>query len=77
VLGDFLACDYEANDVLDALRAGKFEVVSMSSILENTRPDMVSIRFQSEGDGEDLVATLRDALDKTGKYHRSATEPDN
>ena len=66
LLGDFLACDYERDDVLDALRAGKFEVVSMSPILENTRPSLVSIRFQAEGEGEDLVKTLRHALDAVG-----------
>jgi uncharacterized protein DUF1259 len=77
VLGDFLACGYESDDVLDALRAGKFDIVSMSPILENARPTLVSIRFQAEGDGEDLVAALRAALDQTGKYRHGTTEPDN
>jgi hypothetical protein len=76
LLGDFLACDYERDDVLDALRAGKFEVVSISPILENTRPILVSIRFQAEGDGDDLVKTLRNALDSIGRHH-TATGPDD
>jgi Domain of Unknown Function (DUF1259) len=76
LLGDFLACDYERDDVLDALRAGKFEVVSMSPILENTRPILVSIRFQAEGEGEDLVKTLRNALDAVGRHH-TTTGPDD
>jgi hypothetical protein len=75
LIGDFLACDYEADDVLDVLRSGKFTVVSMSPILENTRPSMVSIRFQAEGEGKDLVRTLRKALDEVARHH--ATEPDN
>jgi hypothetical protein len=76
LLGDFLACDYERDDVLDALRAGKFAVVSVSPILENTRPILVSIRFQAEGEGDDLVKTLRNALDAVAKHH-STTDPDN
>ncbi len=76
LLGDFLACDYERDDVLDTLRAGKFEVVSMSPILENTRPILVSIRFQAEGEGEDLVKTLRNALDAVGRHH-TTTGPDD
>jgi hypothetical protein len=75
LLGDFLACDYEADNVLDVLRSGKFTVVSMSPILVNTRPSMVSIRFQAEGEGKDLVRTLRKALDEVARHH--ATEPDN
>jgi hypothetical protein len=66
-LGEFVVCDYEANDVLDAIRAGKFDVVSLSPILHNTRPSMVSIHFQGEGDAEDIVKTLRKALDQTGR----------
>jgi hypothetical protein len=76
LLGDFLACDYERDDVLDALRAGKFEVVSISPILENTRPTLVSIRFQAEGEGEDLVKTLRNALDAVARHH-ATTGPDD
>jgi hypothetical protein len=74
LLGDFLARDYEADDVIDALRAGKFTVVSMSPILQNTRPIMVSIRFEAEGDADDLVQTLRHALDASARH--STTEPD-
>jgi hypothetical protein len=76
LLGDFLACDYEADDVLDALRAGKFSVTSMSPILQNTRPNLVSIRFQAEGEGDDLVKTLRAALDAVARHH-TATGPDD
>jgi hypothetical protein len=74
VMGDFLACDYESDDVVDALRAGKFTIDSIAPILQNTRPNLVSIRFQSEGEGPDLVATLKAAIDKTASHH-STTEP--
>lgn len=76
LIGDFLACDYEADDVLDALRTGKFTVVSMSPIMENTRPALVSIRFQAEGEGDDLVKTLRAALDAVARHH-TTTGPDD
>lgn len=75
VLGEFVVCDYESDAVLDAIRSGKFEVVSLSPILENTRPSMVSIHFQAEGEADDIVKTLRSALDQTAR-RRSATQPD-
>jgi Domain of Unknown Function (DUF1259) len=68
VMGEFVVCDYETGDVLDAIRGGQFDVVSISPILQNTRPSMVSIHFQAEGDGDDLVKAIRDALDHTGKF---------
>jgi hypothetical protein len=71
LLGDFLARDYEADDVIDALRSGQFTVVSMSPILQNTRPSMLSIRFQAEGDGDDLVQTLRKALDVCARHSKN------
>jgi hypothetical protein len=76
LVGDFLACDYELNEVLDALRAGKFTVVSISPILQNTRPSLVSIRFQAEGEGDDLIKTLRAALDAVARQH-STTQSDD
>jgi hypothetical protein len=76
VMGEFLACDYESDDVIDALRGGRFTIDSISPILQNTRPNMVSIRFQSEGDGEDIVQTLKAALTRTSLHH-STTEPDD
>ena len=75
VMGEFLACDYESDDVLDALRAGKFTIDSIAPILENTRPNLLSIRFQSEGEGDDLVTSLKAALEKT-RLHHSTTGPD-
>ena len=75
LLGDFLACDDETQDVLDAFGAGKFTVVSVSPILRDTWPKLVSIRFQAQGNGDDLVHTLRDALDRVNR--RSATRRDD
>jgi hypothetical protein len=67
IVGDFLACDFETDDVLDALRGGKFTIDSMGPILQNTRPIVYSIRFQGEGDGPELIKALRNALDETGR----------
>jgi Domain of Unknown Function (DUF1259) len=75
VLGEFVVCDFESDAVLDAIRAGKFTVVSLSPILQNTRPSMLSIHFQAEGDPDPIVQTLRSALDQTA-HRRSATQPD-
>ena len=71
LLGEFLARDYEADEVIDALRSGQFTVVSMSPILENTRPTMMSIRFQAEGEADDLVRTLRKALDVCARHSKN------
>ncbi|MGD0461397.1 MAG: DUF1259 domain-containing protein [Tepidisphaeraceae bacterium] len=68
IVGEFVVCDYETGDVLDAIRGGQFDVVSIAPIVQNTRPSIVSIRFQAEGDGEDLVKALRDALGHTGRF---------
>jgi uncharacterized protein DUF1259 len=76
VMGEFLAADYESDDVIDALRGGRFTIDSISPILQNTRPNLVAIRFQSEGDGEDLVQTLKTALAKIAPHH-STTNPDD
>jgi hypothetical protein len=75
LLGEFIICDYEADDVLDALRAGKFSVISLAPILQNTRPNVESIRFQAEGEGPDLVKPLRGALDRIAR-HDLTTNPD-
>ena len=75
LVGDFLARDDETQDVLDAFGAGKFTVVSVSPILRDTWPKLVSIRFQAQGNGDDLVQTLRDALDRVNR--RSATRRDD
>jgi hypothetical protein len=75
VVGEIAAVDYEANDVLDVLRGGGFTIASMAPMFLDTRPSMVSVRFQSEGDMGALVATLRKALDATGPL-KPTSRPD-
>jgi hypothetical protein len=74
VVGEFVVADYEANDVVDALRSGQITVVGMSPMLMTEKPRMMSVRFQAEGKMEELVKTLRGALDWTGPM-RATTQP--
>jgi hypothetical protein len=76
LLGDITACDYESNNVIDALRAGHFTLVSLAPLLTGTRPNLVSIRFQAEGETADLIETLVAALKETGPSHHAQTDPD-
>ena len=67
VAGHFLVADYEANDVIDALREGHVEVVSVGPFLMHERPRLVQVRFLGENKrGGNLAKTLRDALSWTG-----------
>jgi Domain of Unknown Function (DUF1259) len=74
VVGQFALADYEVNDVVDALRAGRIDVVSISPMFMDEKPRMMQVRFQGEGNGEDLDATLKSAMDWVGDA-RSAKQP--
>lgn len=68
VAGQFLVADYEANDVIDALREGHIEIASVGPFLIHERPRLVIIRFLGENKrGGNLAKTLRGALTWTGK----------
>lgn len=68
VIGQFVVADYEANDVVDALRAGHIEVASIGPLLMHERPRLLLVRFQGENKrGGTLARTLRTALSWTGK----------
>jgi hypothetical protein len=74
VVGQFILADYEANDVIDALRAGFMKVASVGPVLLYERPRLTLIRFQDEGDETDMAKILREALRWTGK-ERMAPRP--
>jgi hypothetical protein len=74
VIGQLCVADYELNDVIDALRAGRIEVASVAPMLLHTRPQPLLVRFQAEGKAADLAKTLREAIRWTGK-ERMAAEP--
>ena len=62
VIGDFCVTDYESNDVIDALRAGQFQIASVSPILLQEKPRILSIRVQGEGEIEHVTKTLKEAF---------------
>src|SRR6266496_1202376 len=61
IIGDFCVTDYESNDVIDALRAGHFQIASVSPILLQEKPRILSIRFQGEGEIDHVTKTLKEA----------------
>ena len=67
VVGQFIVADYEANDVIDALRAGHLYVASTGPALLYEKPRLMLIRFQGEGDAASLAKPIREALRWTGK----------
>lgn len=74
VVGQFIVLDYEANDVIDALRKHRLEVAGMAPMLLHNRERPVVIHFQGHGDPEPLAKALKEALSWTGKQ-RMAPQP--
>ena len=78
VVGQFVVADYEANDVIDALRQppdARIEVASVGPLLVHERPRLTLVRFFGENKrGGALAGTLRTALSWTGK-ERMAPQP--
>jgi hypothetical protein len=74
VVGQFALADYEVNDVIDVLRSGQIDVVSVSSMFTGDKPRMMALRFQGEGKAADLAKTLKAALGWVGEA-RSARQP--
>lgn len=77
VVGQFVLKEYEANDVIDALRKDQHcQVVSVGPMFLGDRPRMVLVRFQGEGRAELLARTLKEALDWTGENRmKPSTQP--
>jgi hypothetical protein len=68
VMGQYCVADYEANDVLDALRQGHVTVASVGPMLLFERPEqLMLIRFQGEGKAGELAKTLKSALEWMGE----------
>ena len=67
VLGEFIVVDYEANDVIDALRPGNtIQVTAISQIAIGVRPSLLSVRFHGEGEATPLARLIREAMRWTG-----------
>ena len=78
VVGQFVVADYEANDVLDALREGHVQIASVGPLLLHERPRLLLIRFQGENKhGGRLATTLRTALSWTGKERMAPQKLDH
>ena len=74
VVGQFCVTEYEANDVMDALRStAGFKVVSVAPMLMEETPRMMSLRFQGEGGSQQLASTLKSALEWTGEARMAPT----
>jgi hypothetical protein len=77
VMGQFVVADHEANDVIDALRAGQVEVASVGPLLLHERPRLLLIRFFGENkSGGALAKTLRAALAWTGQERMAPQKMD-
>ena len=81
VVGQFCCADYEANDVVDAIRPGALiEVGGMGPMFTADKPRLTVVRFQGEGDASALAKLLHDGLGWTGEgrlatQQRATTEP--
>ena len=68
VLGEFIVADFEANDVVDALRAGAvIRVGGIGSIAVGDQPHLLSVRFHGEGEATQLAKLIKEAMRWTGE----------
>jgi hypothetical protein len=74
VAGELVVADYEANDVIDALREGMIKIVSIGPMFIGENPRVRIVRFQGEGGATQLAETIKSALDWTGEA-RMTTQP--
>jgi hypothetical protein len=66
-VGDVALLEHEIDPVIDALRAGGFEVVALHNHMTAESPRLFFAHFQAFGPPERLAATFRKALDILGK----------
>ena len=76
VVGQFCCADYEANDVVDAIRpGGLIAIAGLGPMFTSDKPRLTVVRFQGEGDGSALAKLLHDGLGWMGDA-RLATQQD-
>jgi hypothetical protein len=77
VVGQFCVADYEANDVMDALRQGAgMKVASVAPMFMGDHPRVLAIRFQGEGGARQLASLIHEALGWMGEARMApATRP--
>jgi Domain of Unknown Function (DUF1259) len=68
VIGEFVLCDYESDDVVDALHEGwLIKVDAISPMLNEEKPRLRIVRFHGEGSADAIAKHIRAALDQTGE----------
>jgi hypothetical protein len=68
VAGQFVTTDYEANDVVDALRKeAAMTVATISPMFLYDHPKLMLVRFQGEGDPAKMAAVIREAIRWTAR----------
>jgi len=67
VIGAFCVTDYEANDVIDALRAGAIKIASVAPMMMGDHPRILIVRFHATGEVEKMSKTIKEAMDWTGE----------
>ena len=68
LIGEFALADYELNDVIDVLRGGQMDIISVSPMFMGEKPRMMLLRFQSEGQAEGMAGILQKALKVIGDH---------
>jgi hypothetical protein len=69
VFGDTCMLPEEVNPVLDALRAGKLEVVAIHNHMLGGSPSFIFLHFQGRGEAAAIAKTVRAAWDQMEKPH--------
>jgi hypothetical protein len=75
VVGSFVTADYEANDVVDALREGHLTVSSVGPFLVYENPRLTLVRFQGEAKAEEMGNILKKALEWVGDQRGKPRRP--
>jgi hypothetical protein len=76
VIGQFCVLDYEVNDIIDALRAAKVEIVSVAPMLLHARSRPMAVRFFAESKPEPLAKAIKEALRWTGEARMAPATQD-
>ena len=69
VVGDTCMLGEEVNPVIDALRAGKIDIVAIHNHMLGGTPNFIFLHFQAKGDALALARTIRAAWDLMKKEH--------
>jgi Domain of Unknown Function (DUF1259) len=77
VVGQFCCAEYEADDVIDALRVGAMiRITSVGNMFSGDHPKITIVRFQGDGDAASLAKLIKSAQDWMGEARtKPATRP--